>query len=236
MIPGLLLCLSVMASADEATIRDAMKSAYPQFKLKSVTQTPFKGLYELFMEDGQILYTDDSLSFIIVEGKLVDPRTRQNLTEMRLMELNKVDFNSLPLDKAIKIVKGNGSRKLVVFSDPDCPYCARLEQDGLKNATDVTVYIMLFPLEGLHPDAAKKAKAIWCSPDKPKAWQDWMLDKKLPQNAGDCDTPLKSVAEVAQRLGVNSTPTLIFADGMKVPGAVPAAELENLLNSSQARK
>lgn len=232
---GLLLSMCMSALADEALIREAMKTTYPQAKVKSVTPTPFNGLYELFMEDGQILYTDDKLSFLIVSGKLVDPKTRQNLTDLRLAELTKVDFNSLPLDKAIKIVKGNGSRKLAVFSDPDCPFCVRLEKEGLKDVTDVTVYVLLYPLE-MHPDAANKARAIWCSSDRVQAWHDWMLDGKLPKNAGSCDTPIKSVGELGKRLGVTGTPTLIFSDGARVPGAIPSAQIEEILNAAQTRK
>jgi thiol:disulfide interchange protein DsbC len=235
-VTGLILCMAMTAFADEAAIREAMKTAYPQVKLKSVSKTPFNGLYELFMESGQILYTDEKLSFLIVEGKLIDPKTRQNLTDARLTELNRVDLNSLPLDKAIKVVKGNGSRKLIVFSDPDCPYCVRLEKEGLKNITDVTIYVMLYPLDGLHPDAANKAKAIWCSPDKAQAWQDWMFEKKLPKGIVGCDTPIKSVAEVGRRLGISSTPTLIFSDGMRVPGAIPPDEIEALLNAAKTKK
>lgn len=235
-ITGLLLCMSMTALADETQIREAMKTTYPHVNVKSVTPTQFNGLYELFTEDGQILYTDNKLSFLIVSGKLVDPKTRQNLTEARLAELTKVDFNSLPLDKAIKIVKGNGSRKLAVFSDPDCPYCVKLEKEGLKNVTDVTVYVLLYPLEGLHPDAANKARAIWCSPDKAQAWQDWMLNNKLPKNAGGCDTPIKSVGEVGRRLSVTGTPTLIFSDGARVPGAISSAQIEELLNAAQTKK
>ena len=122
-----LLALSQFALADEASLKKALEAAYPKFKIESVIKTPYTGLYEVFM-GGQIIYTDEKLTFLIAEGRLVDPKTKKDITGERMEELTKIDFNSLPLDQAIKVVKGNGSRKLVVFSDVDCPYCKRLEQ------------------------------------------------------------------------------------------------------------
>ena len=121
--------------ADEASVKKAVEAAYPKFKVESVTKTPYAGLYEVFM-GGQIIYTDEKLTFLIAEGHIVDPKTKKDLTESRLADLMKIDFNSLPLDQAIKVVKCNGSRKLVVFSDVDCPYCKRLEQNELVNLTE----------------------------------------------------------------------------------------------------
>ncbi|HWT28742.1 MAG TPA: DsbC family protein, partial [Methylophilaceae bacterium] len=188
-IIGLIMAalLTSSAYADEASLKKSIETVYPKLKVQSITKTPYAGLYEVFL-DGQIIYTDDKFSFLIAEGKVIDPVSRRNLTGERLDELNKVDFASLPLDQAIKVVKGNGSRKLVVFSDPDCPFCKRLEQRELVNITDVTIYTFLFPLEQLHPDAANKARAIWCSADKSKAWTDWVLNNQLPKAAGNCDT------------------------------------------------
>ena len=137
-----LLAISQIALADEASLKKALEVAYPKFKIESVVKTPYTGLYEVFM-GGQIIYTDEKLTFLIAEGRLVDPKTKKDITGERLEELTKIDFNSLPLDQAIKVVKGNGSRKLVVFSDVDCPYCKRLEQNELTNITDVTIYTFL---------------------------------------------------------------------------------------------
>lgn len=229
------LLLSSSAFADEAAIRKAIESLYPKVKVQSVTKTPFNGLYEVFI-DGQIIYTDENFSFMLAEGRLIDPRNRRDLTAERMEELTRVDFASLPFDQAIKVVKGNGSRKLVVFSDPDCPYCKRLEQKELIGITDVTIYTFLYPLESLHPDAANKAQAIWCAPDRVKAWQDWVLNGQLPPKPTTCDHPLDKVAQLGRRLGVNSTPLLIFSDGKRLPGAYPAKEIERLLNNAGAKK
>ena len=217
------------ALADEASLKKAIEVAYPKFKVESVVKTPYAGLYEVFM-GGQIIYTDEKLSFLIAEGRLVDPKTKKDITGERMEELTKIDFNTLPLEQAIKVVKGNGSRKLVVFSDVDCPYCKQLEQRELTNIDNVTIYTFLYPIESLHPDAAAKSKTIWCAPNRVKAWNDWIFNNKLPASAGNCEVPLERVGELARKMGINSTPTLIFSDGRRMPGAQPYKEIEkNLL-------
>ena len=225
LIAATLLTFSSLAIADEVSLKKAIEAAYPKFKVESITKTPYGGLYEVFM-GGQIVYTDEKLSFLIAEGQLVDPKTKKNITGERMEELTKIDFNTLPLDQAIKVVKGNGGRKLVVFSDVDCPYCKQLERKELANITDVTIYTFLYPIETLHPDAAAKSKSIWCAKNRVKAWNDWIFNNQLPSTTGTCDVPLERVGELAKKLGVTSTPTLIFADGRRMLGAQPYAEIE----------
>ena len=229
-----LFLLSQWSVADEASLKKLVETAYPKFKVDSVTKTPYAGLYEVFM-GGQIIYTDEKLTFLIAEGRLVDPKSKKDVTGERMDELTKIDFNSLPLDQAIKVVKGNGSRKLVVFSDVDCPYCKRLEQNELVNVTDVTIYTFLYPLAQLHPDSAAKSKSIWCADNRVKAWQDWILKGQLPTSTGNCEVPLEKVGELARKVGVNSTPTLFFADGKRMMGAQPYKEIEKSLQMA-ARK
>ncbi len=224
----LLSAFAAHAIADEASVKKAVEAAYPKFKVESVTKTAYAGLYEVFM-GGQIIYTDEKMSFLIAEGRLVDPKTKKDITGERLEELTKVDFSSLPLDQAIKVVKGNGSRKLVVFSDVDCPYCKRLEQNELSNVTDVTIYTFLYPLEQLHPDAVAKSKSIWCANNRTKAWDDWIFRNQLPKSTGNCEVPLEKVASLARNLGVTSTPTLIFSNGKRMMGAQPYKEIERAM-------
>jgi thiol:disulfide interchange protein DsbC len=226
--------MATTAWADEASLKKTIEATYPKVKIQSITKTPYAGLYEVFL-DGQIIYTDEKLTFLIVEGRLVDPKSRRDLTAERMDELTRVDFASLPLDKAIKVIKGNGSRKLVVFSDPDCPYCKKLEQKDLIGMTDVTIYTFLYPLEELHPDAANKSRTIWCASDKGKAWQDWMLNGQLPKAKGNCETPIDDVVNLGMRLGITSTPTLIFSNGKRVLGAYPAKEIEKLLDAASRK-
>lgn len=220
-----LIGLSTAVYADEAGLRAKIEAAYPKFKIENIEKTPFEGLYEVFM-GGQIVYTDKDLNFLIVEGKLVDPKTKTNITGERLAELTKIDFNKLPLDKAIKVVKGDGSRKIAVFSDVDCPFCKRLEQNELSHITDVTIYTFLYPLEQLHPDAAKKSKLIWCAKDRVSAWNNWIFNNKLPDSAGTCKVPLEEVGALARKYGVVSTPTLFFEDGKRMQGAQPYKAIE----------
>lgn len=230
---ALAMLISTLSSfADEASIKKSIEAAYPKIKVDSVTKTPYAGLYEVFM-GGQIIYTDEKFSFLIAEGRLVDPKSKKDITGERMDELTKIDFNSLPLDQAIKVVKGNGSRKLVVFSDVDCPFCKRLEQKELSNLNDVTIYTFLYPIEQLHPDAANKSRSIWCATNRVKAWQDWILNNKLPSTTAKCEVPLEKVGELAHRIGVNSTPTLFFENGKRMLGAQPYEEIEKSLQAAK---
>jgi len=220
--------IATSASANEAALKKMIEAAYPKFTVDSISKTPYAGLYEVYI-GGQLIYTDEKFSFLIVDGRVVDPKSKKDMTSERLNELNKIDFASLPLDLAVKVVKGNGSRKMAVFSDPDCPFCKRLEQNELVDLTDVTIYTFLLPLDQLHPDAANKAKQIWCSPDRAKAWQDWVMQGTLPKKTNTCDVPLDKIAAVAKKYSVSSTPTIFFADGKRMTGAYPAAEIEKAL-------
>lgn len=231
----LLSAFATVVMADEASVKKAVEAAYPKFKVDSVTKTSYAGLYEVFM-GGQILYTDEKMTFLIADGHVVDPKSKKDMTGERLEELTKVDFSTLPLDQAIKIVKGNGSRKLVVFSDVDCPYCKRLEQNELVNISDVTIYTFLYPLIQLHPDSANKSKSIWCATNRPKAWEDWILNNQLPKSTGNCEVPLEKVGELARKLGVNSTPTLFFSDGKRMAGAQPYKEIERAMVAAAKTK
>ncbi|TCV84689.1 DsbC family protein [Sulfurirhabdus autotrophica] len=228
-LPVFLLACS--AQADEAAIKKTMQERYG-VEVQSITKIPIKGMYEIVV-DGQILYADEKANYFIA-GALVETKSKANLTEARMQDLLKVDFNTLPLDLAIKIVKGNGKRKLVVFSDPDCPFCRKLEKE-MEGLNNVTIYTFLFPIASLHPNAGERAKAVWCSPDRAKAWTDLMLNGIEPKNVATCNTPLDKIAELGGKLKVNGTPALIFANGRRVPGALPASQIEKYLNEASAK-
>jgi len=216
------------AFADEAAIKKNMKARFPDATVKSVTKTPYAGLYEVFME-GQIVYTDEKADYLFL-GNVIDAKKQRNLTEERVAKLTQIKFDSLPLDSAIKVVKGNGKRKIAVFSDPDCPFCKKFETE-MKSVTDITIYTFLFPIEGLHGGATEKAKAIWCAPDRAKAWEEWIIQGIAPKNSGSCENPVAKVAALANKLGVSGTPTVFFANGRRVPGAIPAAQVEEILST-----
>jgi thiol:disulfide interchange protein DsbC len=182
----------------------------------------------------QIVYTDATADYLFV-GSLVDTQTRENLTEARLNDHGKIDFGTLPLDRAIKVVKGNGSRVFAVFSDPDCPFCQELEKN-LLSVTDMTMYVFLFPIASLHPQAPAKAHSIWCAKDRAAAWNQWMREKKLPPAASCGGDPIDALQKLGDNLHINSTPTLFFANGRRVAGAISTKELEGLLASSGAAK
>ncbi|HUX62568.1 DsbC family protein [Sulfuricella sp.] len=218
---------------DEVALKAAIEKKFPDIKLDSLQKTQYGGLYEAVMEGSQVFYTDKNASFILV-GNLIDAKTQRNVTEERIRDLMRVKFDTLPLESAIKQVKGNGSRKMAVFSDPDCPYCRKLDAE-LAKVTDVTIYTFLYPIASLHPQAGDKAKAVWCAPDRVKAWEDLIQKGTVPQAGGKCENPLAKIAELGRKLKVNGTPTIIFADGMRVPGMVPAANLEKLLNGERSQ-
>lgn len=218
-------------TGEAASVKKLVEQKFPGARVNGVAKSPYFGLYEVQFDD-QIIYTDAKVAHVLV-GSIYDTATKQNLTEDRLRKLNRVAWDALPLDLAIKRVKGAGTRKLVVFSDADCPFCARLENE-LKGIDDVTVYTFLYPIDQLHPDAARKSRMIWCAPDRLKAWDDFYGSGKLPDNKGDCENPLMTLAALGQKLKVTATPTLVFADGTIVPGALPKERLENELKQASA--
>ncbi len=208
----------------ETIIKRTLESRLSGAKVDGVTKTPYLGLYEVRMEGEALLYTDEKMNYIF-SGSIHDAKTMQNLTEKRMRELTVVKWENLPLDAAIKTVRGNGKRTLAVFSDPNCPYCKRFEKD-LAKVDDVTIYTFLYPV--LSQDSHDKSRAVWCSADKSKAWNDLMLSNTAPA-AARCDTPIEKILEFGRKYRITGTPTLVFANGERVPGAIPAEQIEKLL-------
>ncbi len=217
---------SGIAAANEAEVRKNMQARYPGIPVESVSPTPMPGIYEVFA-NGVIIYTDKDVNYVIAEGRLVDAKTRTDLTAERMRKLQAIPFDSLPLQQSFKVVRGNGKRKLAYFTDPNCPYCKRLEQE-LVNVKDVTLHVFLLPI--LSNDSVEKARAVWCSKDRAKAWTDLMLKDIAPKAAANCDAPLEKLVQYGQDKGIKGTPTLIFSDGSRVPGTLPAADLSKLLD------
>ena len=220
--------LSGVAQANEAEVRKNMQARYPGIAVESVARTPLPGIYEVYA-NGVIIYTDEKVSHVIAEGRLVDTKTRTDLTAERLRKLQAIPFDSLPLQQSFKLVRGNGKRKLAYFADPNCGYCKKFEQE-LQNLNDVTVHVFLFPI--LSADSFDKARSIWCSKDRAKAWTDLMLKDIAPKAAANCEAPLEKLVQYGQDKGIKGTPTLIFADGSRVPGTLPASDLSKLLDDA----
>lgn len=229
LIPTLLaaatLGLALTATAQEATIRKTLGERIPQLeKIDEVRTTPMAGLYEVRVGT-DVFYTDAKGQFLI-QGELIDTKARRNLTEDRINKLTAVDFNALPLQDAFTTVRGTGKRKLVVFADPNCGYCKRFERD-LQNVDNITVYTFLYPI--LSPDSAEKSRNIWCAKDRVNAWNDWMLRDKTPA-AASCDTAaLQRNLAFGKKYKITGTPTLVFANGVRVAGAASAQDIEKRL-------
>jgi thiol:disulfide interchange protein DsbC len=218
-------------TGEAAAVKKILEQKFPGSEIRYIAKSPYFGLYEAMLGD-QMLYTDAKVNQVLV-GSVYDITTKQNLTEAKIRKLNRVAFDKLPLDLAFVRVKGNGARKLAIFSDADCPFCHRLEND-LKNLDNVTIYTFLFPIDQLHPDAARKSKQIWCAPDKVKAWDEFFAAGTLPDNNGDCGDPVAQTHALGESLRITATPTLVFADGSVVPGAIPLAQLETAINDGEA--
>lgn len=187
------------------------------------------GLYEVLI-GGELYYVDANVSFVIA-GTMFDASTRENLTQKRLDVALRVDFKSLPLDRAIRTKRGNGSRVIVTFEDPNCPYCKRLWQ-GMAEMKDVTIYTFLYPI--LSADSKEKSKAIWCAKDRSAVWDQYMVSGKAPPAApADCKDPLEQNLALGQTLGINGTPTIVFADGSRAAGALPIATLEQRIAAAK---
>jgi len=217
--------LAGWAHADEGSVRKAVESFVGSPVVESVVKLPYAGLYEVVLKSGELVYTDEKASFLI-DGRIIDTKTRRDITQARMAQLSAIDFGALPLDHAIKQVKGNGKRVLVSFEDPNCAYCKRLGKE-LAQLKDVTIYTFLYPI--LSPDSNEKSRNIWCAKDRAKSWNDWILEAKAPASAS-CDSSVvdRNVA-LGQKLKITGTPTMFLADGRRLGGYVPAAELEQAL-------
>jgi thiol:disulfide interchange protein DsbC len=219
------------AAANEAAIRKAIEPKMGGAKVDGVQPTQMPGLWEVRVRNAegvQLFYTDSQGNYLI-EGNLHDLRANRNLTEERTRRLNAIRMESLPLDQAVKIQRGSGRRTLVMFSDPYCPYCQQFEKTLLK-VDDITIYVFMYPV--IRPQNADHSVAVWCSPDRAKAWLDLALLHKRPDAPASCDNPVEKNLELGRALRVNSTPTLIFANGEKVAGGLPGQDLVDLLDQA----
>ena len=229
----LTLVLSAACLAQEAVIRKTISERYPELKaIDEVNKSALPGLFELRVNGSEIYYTDAQGNYLIV-GNLYDTKQRRNLTEERVDKLTAVKFDSLPFKDSFTIVRGNGERKLAVFEDPNCGYCKRFERD-LQTINNVTVHMFLYPILG--PDSGEKAKSIWCAKDRGQVWQDWMVrEQAIPNSVQMCDTDaIKRNVELGRKHKINGTPTLIFVDGTRIPGAIDAKQIEKHLADAKS--
>lgn len=204
-------------------VRQRFDQRFPGLGVNEVSATPFAGLYEIRIGT-DLLYADAEVNYVL-QGSLIDAKSRRDLTAQRMAKLSEVDFDTLPLENAIKQVKGDGSRRIAVFEDPNCGYCKLLHQN-LRNIDNVTVYTFLYPI--LSQDSHERSRNIWCADDRAAVWKNWMLDGKQP-TAAQCETPIETNLALGRGLMVTGTPAIFFADGSRINGALAAEALEEKL-------
>jgi thiol:disulfide interchange protein DsbC len=228
------LALTILAGAalaDEAELKKAMEARLGT-KVESIVKSGYLGLYEVYTE-GNILYTDEKMTAFIAGGQLIDGKTLRNVTDERLKKLTAIKFSDLPLERAIKQVRGDGKRIIATFEDPNCGYCKRLAKD-LQKLDNVTIYTFLYPI--LSEDSTRKSRQIWCAADRAKAWNDWMVDGRAPGGKEDCDvSAIARNQDFGRRLNITGTPTLFFSDGERVPGAMPLDKIQQKLAQTQSK-
>lgn len=230
------LFLALGARADEAAVRRMMQDKLRGGgQLESVGKTPFGDLYEVVVRspNGPVLYYVDGRASVIIVGEVIDAGSGRNLTQQRQRELSAIKWETLPLQWAITSVRGTGRRKIAILSDPNCSYCRRFEED-LAKLDDITVHILPWPI--LSPTSVRQAKSVWCSEDRAKAWNDLMLSRIEPKAPTDCDNPIDQIIDFGRALGANSTPTWLVERGERYSGAMPFAQVRNLLDEASPPK
>lgn len=223
----------VPVSADAKTVVQKFEAAYAEqgYKVLEAQPAPVEGFYELVLDGKQIVYVDRTAKYMLV-GDLLDIANKRDLTAERMKTLNAVDYGALPFDQAIKEVRGNGKLQVAVFSDPDCPYCKKLEEEFVQ-IDNITIYTFLMPIPSLHARAQKKAEQIWCQPDRTSAWTSWMREGKLPPEVAVCDNPIRQTMQLGEKLGFNGTPALVFPNGQTQMGYSPLSVLLPTIEQNQ---
>jgi thiol:disulfide interchange protein DsbC len=223
-----LILASTFSLARDANLKKILSERLPSLpKIEEISKTPMPGVFEIRVQGNEIFYADAKGDFLI-QGALIDTKQKRNLTEERTEKLSAVPFDSLPLKFAITQVRGNGKRKLVVFSDPNCGYCKRFERD-LQKIDNVTLYHLMYPVLG--EDSRLKSRNIACAKDRAKTWNDWMLQGITPPTVSCDNHNIDAIVEFGRKNRINGTPTMFVADGTRVPGAIDAAQIEALLNA-----
>jgi thiol:disulfide interchange protein DsbC len=209
--------------ANELAVQKRFKERFENTPVTAVRLTPY-GLFEVQL-GMDLVYTDEQVTFVI-DGTLIDAKTRRDVTRERLDALAQIPFDQLPFELAIKQVRGDGKRKVAIFEDPNCGYCKQMRQ-AIKGIDNVTVYTFPYPI--LSPDSTQKVKDIWCSDDRSAAWDNWMI-KGIKAAQSNCSVPIEQMLALGQKLMIKGTPGIIFADGSRVGGAIPQDEFEKRLN------
>lgn len=236
LLAALLFAITLPAAADEAAVRRMIQEKLQGgAQLESVQKMPWGNLYEVVVRsaEGPLVYYVDDEAKIVIAGQVIDAKSGRNLTEERQRELNKVNFSALPFQWAITSKRGTGRRKIAILSDPNCPYCKRFEED-LAKLDDITVHILPYPV--ISPNSVRQSKAVWCSKDRVKAWNDLMFKRIEPKASTDCETPIEKIMEIGRRLGASATPTWFVETGERYSGALPLDQLTKILDKASPPK
>jgi thiol:disulfide interchange protein DsbC len=224
---------AALAAADKPdaarVVQAALEKSFPDVSIVGVEPAPVAGLYEVFT-GSQIVYADAQGKYLI-SGTIIDTESKRDLTAERYDIINSIEFDRLPLERAIKTVKGSGKRSLAVFSDPDCPYCKELEKQ-LDSLTDVTIYTFLYPLADLHPEAPRRARAIWCAENRSQVWREWMVERRLPEDLSCQTNVIDENVKLGRELRISATPTIYGPNGRRLSGSYPLARIKALLDET----
>ena len=226
MLLSLGLCSLSFAQSTDKIKTELQKQFGSKIQIKSINPSPIPGIYEV-VANSSIIYVDAQAKFLI-QGSITDLKTGVNLTDAREDEMNRIQFSELPLQDTVKLVRGDGSRKMAVFADPNCGYCKTLER-SFQTMDNITVYTFLIPI--LSADSATKSKAVWCASDPSKAWVNWMTAQSPLPSKTDCPNPLDKNLALAKKLGITGTPAIFFEDGSRITGAASKDDLEKKLAS-----
>ncbi len=213
-----LVSLSSFAGVDN--VKTNLAKQHPELKVENIQSTEMSGIYSGSM-DGQVVYLGENAQHILV-GSMIRLKDQHNLTKDLILKQNSIDWKKLPLQDAVKTVRGNGKRQLAIFSDPNCPYCKQLEAE-LKKLDNVTIYTFIYPIK---PQSVAPSKAVYCEKDQSYVWENLIAKGVAPAGNKSCANPIERNLALGKSLGVNGTPTLIFSNGFKAAGSYPAEQIE----------
>lgn len=177
-----------------------------------------------------MLYMDFSKSYIVA-GNFISIADKSNVSQREITRLRRVDLTTIPLTDSLVIGNPGASKKVILFTDPQCPYCKKLHPELKKvveTDPDVVFFIKLMPLVKIHPEAYKISKAILCEKSL-QLLEDSFAGKPVPEPSCESDAVDRTL-KLAQDLGIGSTPTLILPDGRLAPGYRPAEDILKMIN------
>lgn len=218
----LVIVISSLSWADVNTVKTNLTQLHPKLKIENIQTTEMKGIYSGLM-DNQVVYMGEDAQHILI-GSMFRLSDQKNITKDLVLKQNSIDWKKLPLQDAVKIVRGNGKRQIAVFSDPNCPYCKQLETE-LNKLNNVTIYTFIYPIK---TQSVAISKQIFCESDPALAWSNLIGKGIQPRSTKACANPVERNLNLGKSLGLNGTPTIIFSNGFKAMGAYPALEIEKI--------